>query len=82
MGVEMQKEKTSIEVSEDLAQAYRNASPEKRRRAERAMAAALMSREEVAAEFRRITKRTGEYAAKQGLTPEKLDELLREEGRE
>jgi hypothetical protein len=82
MAVEMQKEKTPIEVPEDLAQAYRNASPERRERAERAMAAALMSREEVAAQFRKITKRTSEYAAEQGLTSEKLDELLREDNDE
>lgn len=75
----MQKEKTSIEVPEAIAQAYRNASPEKRQRAERAMAAALMSRKEVAAEFRKITERASEYAARQGLTSEKLDELVHED---
>jgi hypothetical protein len=69
----------TIEVSEDLARAYREASPKRRSRAERAMAVALMSREEVASEFRRVTQRASEHAAEQGLTQETLTELLRED---
>jgi hypothetical protein len=42
------------------------------------MAAALMAKGEVVRAFRNITERASEYAAGQGLTPEKLDELLRE----
>lgn len=41
-----------------------------------------MSREEVATQFRKITERVSEYAAEQGLTSEKLDELLREDNDE
>jgi hypothetical protein len=67
----------TIEVSEDLARAYREAPPERRARAERAMAVALMAREEIATEFRRITKRASQHATEQGLTQEKLTELLR-----
>ena len=79
MSNKMAKNKTSIRVPEEVAEAYRNASPEMRKRAERAMAAALLSREEVVRAFRNITERASEYAADQGLTSEKLDELLRED---
>jgi hypothetical protein len=42
------------------------------------MAAALMAKEDVVRAFRNITERAGEYVGEQGLTSEKLDELLRE----
>ena len=74
----MSKDKEPIEVPASVAEAYRSASPESRRRAEQAMAAALMAKEEVVRAFRNITERASEYAAEQGLTPEKLDELLRD----
>lgn len=66
-----------LRVPKDIAEAFQNASPRKRRRSEQAMASALMSREEVVKMFRDITERASEYAAEQGLTSEKLDELLR-----
>lgn len=75
----MKKEKLTIEVPEQTAQAYRDASPERRRRAEEAMQVALMSREEVAAAFDRLTSRTSQYAQERGLTEEKLADLLRED---
>ncbi len=62
----MPSSKAPIEVLEVLARAYREASPEQREQAERAMAYALMSRSEVAREFRRITERASDYAAGQG----------------
>ncbi len=40
---------------------------------------ALMSKEEAAAEFKRLTHEMSEYARAQGLTPEKLAELLRDD---
>lgn len=72
--------KATIEVSEDLARAYREASPDQRVQAERAMAVALLSRPELADEFDRITQRASEYASEQGLTPEVLTDLLRGNG--
>lgn len=75
----MPSSKVPIEVPESLARAYRKASPEQQERAERAMAVALMSRSEVAREFRRITKRASDYAAEQGLTQDALDALLHED---
>ena len=72
----MPSTKATIEMPEALAQAYREASPEQRARAERAMAYAQMSRSEVARDFRRVTDRASNYAAEQGLTPETLDSLL------
>ena len=40
---------------------------------------ALMSKEEAAAEFKRLTHEMSEYARVQGLTPEQLAELLRDD---
>ena len=73
----MSKDKEPIEVSASVAKAYRDASAEKRKRAERAVAIALKPREEAVGAFRNITERASEYAAEQGLTSEKIDELLR-----
>lgn len=77
----MEESKATIEVSEDLARAYRKASPEQRVQAERAMAVALLSRAELADEFDRITQRASEYASEQGLTPDVLTDLLKENGK-
>ena len=46
------------------------------------MATALMAQGEVVRAFRNITERASEYAAEQGLTSGKLDELLREDNGE
>lgn len=75
----MQKKKSTIEVPAAVAQAYRSASPASRKRAEKAMAVALLPCEEAAAQFQELTQRTSAYARRQGLTREKLDELLRED---
>ena len=74
----MSKDTKPIEVPASVAEAYRSASPESRRRAEQAMEAALMAKEEAVKAFRTITERAGEHAREQGLTSEKLGELLRE----
>jgi len=74
----MSKDKEPIEVPASVAEAYRSASPESRRRAEQAMAAALKPRGEVVRAFRNITERASEYAAEHGLTSGKLEKLLRE----
>lgn len=75
----MEDRKIAIDVPEATAAAYEKASPERRRRAERAMTFALLSGSEAAAAFDEITARMSDYARKQGLTPEKLDEMLRED---
>lgn len=75
----MSTEKITIEVSEEIAQAYENASPERRQRAQRTMAYALMSRGKVAKKFRQMTTRTGKRAEELGLTEDKLPELLDED---
>jgi hypothetical protein len=75
----MPKDKEPIEVPASVAKAYQGASAEKRKRAEQAMATALKPREEAVGAFRNITERASEYAAEQGLTPEKIDELLRDQ---
>jgi hypothetical protein len=46
------------------------------------MTSALLARSEAADAFGEITSRMSEYAAEQGLTPDKLEELLREDGGE
>ena len=75
----MSEDKKLIEVPTSVAKAYRDAPAEKRKRAERAMATALKPREEAAGAFRNITERVSEYAAEQGLTSEKINELLRDQ---
>ena len=74
----MSKDTKPIEVPASVAEAYRSASPESRRRAEQAMAAALKPRGEVVRAFRNITDRASEYAREQELTSGKLEKLLRE----
>lgn len=66
----------SIQISAKVAEAFRRASPEQRRRAESAMAVALMSREEAVEELEHLMERMSDYAEAQGLTPDKLDALL------
>ena len=72
----MSKKKMTIEVPEEIAQAYRKASPEKRQRAGRAMAYSLMSRKKAAKQLREILDRMGQTAEERGLTEDKLQELL------
>ncbi len=78
----MQTEPITINVDPKTAWAYHNASPEERERVEErtreVLRLALMSKEDAAAEFKYLTHEMSEYARAQGLTPEKLDELLRE----
>ncbi len=66
----------TINVGPEVARAFRKASQEQRRRAETAMAVALMSREEAVRELERIMDRMSDTAQQRGLTPEKLEELL------
>ena len=77
----MQKIILELEVDEKTATAYRNAPPEKQERAkERAresMQRVLMTKEEAAQEFKRLTKEMGAYAASQGWTDEMNEALLR-----
>lgn len=75
----MSQETITIEVPKEVAQAYEEASPSDRQRVKRAVTVSLMSRGDAANRFREITKRASKYAAKRGLTPEKLDELLQED---
>ncbi len=69
----------SINVRPEVARAFRKAPPEQRRRAEIAMAVALMSREEAVRELERIMDRMSDTAQQRGLTPEKLEALLAED---
>ena len=75
----MEKQKIEIEVPRETAEAYRQAPPEVRKRVAQTLAYTLRSRQEAAQAFRELTTRTSAYAAQQGLTPEKLDELLSED---
>ncbi len=79
----MQTEPITINVDSKTARAYRNASPEERERVEErtreVLRLALMSKEEAATAFKRLTHEMSEYARAQGLTPEKLAELLRDD---
>jgi TFIIF-interacting CTD phosphatase-like protein len=79
MGVDMQK-KIAIEVPEQVAQAYEKASASDRKRAQRALAYSLMSREKVADELKEILDPTGKTAKERGLTKDKLNQLLSENG--
>lgn len=78
----MRERKITIEVPEETAEAYEKASPERRERAKQAMAFALLSRPEAAAAFQELTARMSDHARKQGLTPEKLGELLKKDDAE
>ncbi len=69
----------TINVRPEVARAFRKATQEQRRRAETAMAVALMSREEAVRELEQIMDRMSDTAQQRGLTPEKLEELLAED---
>ena len=69
----------SINVRPEVARAFRKVPPEQCRRAEIAMAVALMSRKEAVRELERIMDKMSDTAQKRGLTPEKLKELLAED---
>lgn len=68
--------KASIQVRSEVAEAFQNASAEQQRRAEIAMAAALLSREDAVQELEHLLDRMSDYAETQGLTPDRLDALL------
>lgn len=76
MGVSMEKKKITIEVPEQVAQAYERASASDRERVQRVLSYALKSREEAAAEIKQLLDRIGTKAEERGLTEEKLNELL------
>lgn len=72
----MSKETITIEVPEDVARAYEEASPSDRQRVKRAVVSSLASRKKAAEELKDILDRMGKTAQKRGLTEEKLEELL------
>lgn len=72
----MPKATITIEVPEDIARAYEEASPSDRQRVKRAVVNSLASRKEAAKELKDILDRMGETAQERGLTEEKLWELL------
>ena len=78
----MQTEPITINVDPKTARAYRKASPQERERVQERtrelLRLALMTKKEAASEFKRLTHEMSEYARSQGLTPEKLDDLLHE----
>lgn len=80
----MQTETILVSVPADIARLYHAATPEQREKASRQIVRtlqyALMSREEAVEEFERISREMGAYASEQGLTEEKLNELLQAEG--
>ncbi len=69
----------NINVPEDVARAYEHASAPDRRRAERALAFALRSRAQAAAELEQLLERMSKTAAARGLTEEKLQKLLKDD---
>lgn len=73
----MPTEPITIEVSSEIARAFRRATPEQRRRLEDAVRRALSSRQALADEFRDLTARISAEARARGLTDEALDDLLR-----
>lgn len=73
-------DRKAISVPAETAEAYERASEAGRRRAERAMTFALLPRKEAAAAFDEITTRMSDYARRKGLTKDKLEALLEEEG--
>lgn len=66
----------TIEVPEDVARAYEEASPSERQRVKQAVVSSLASRTEAANQLKDILDRMGETAQERGLTEEKLEELL------
>ena len=83
----MQTEEIKVELPSDLAERFRNATPEQQRKAlggilqavEETIRYTLMSGEEAAREFQQLSQRMGAYAAEQGLAEEKLEALLRDD---
>lgn len=75
----MQTEEIKVRVPSKTAKAYRNAPPDEQKRIQSLITYALMSREEAAQAFERITSRISEKAKQRGLTPEKLEALLNED---
>ena len=77
----MHAEKITLSLPSELAERYRNASPEEqdriKQRTEQFLQRILMTREEVAQEFKRLTEKMGAYAASQGWTNEVNEALLR-----
>lgn len=74
----MNKEIT-IEVPEQVAEAYERASGPERRRVERVVAYTLMSDEDSTREFERILEEAAREAEEHGLTEEKLNAVLDED---
>lgn len=72
----MAKKKITIEVPEEIAEAYEKASRSDRQRAERALSYSLVPKVKAAEELKKILDRTGRTAKERGLTQEKLQELL------
>ena len=83
----MQTEEIKLNISSDLAERFRSATPEQQqkaldgiiRAAEETIRYTLMSDDEAAREFQELSLRMGAYAAKQGLTEERLEALLRDD---
>lgn len=77
----MHAEKITLTLPSELAERYRKASPEDqdriKQRAEQFLQRILMTREEAAHEFKRLTDKMGAYAASQGWTDEMNEALLR-----
>jgi hypothetical protein len=79
----MQTETIELSVPADVARLFRSATPEQRQKAgeqiAQAIRYALMSHRQAVEEFERISNEMGAYAKSQGLTEEKLEELLKED---
>ena len=79
----MQTENITLKVPVDVARLFRSATPEQRIKAgeevSRAIRYLLLSSQEAAQEFNRISEEMGTYAKAQGLTEERLEELLKED---
>ena len=79
----MQTEKIILDVSPQTALAWHKASPAERerlqQRTDEMLRFALMTPEEAAEEFKRLSAETSAHAENQGLTPEILDALLQDD---
>jgi hypothetical protein len=74
----MSKDKEPIEVAASVAKAYQGASPEKRKRAERAIAAVLASEKEAPSQLKEMVGAgTGLYES-----PEQVDDEIRKQREE
>lgn len=75
----MQANQITIRVPQELAEAYRNAPPERQRKMELYMTLRLKAYEGASdTSLEETWARIGEEAEARGLTDEKLEELLRE----